>query len=338
MPPSNNALLRYATLDECLQRRARHWTFEELRNAVVERLAAQLGSKGKVSVRTLREDLKNMRPGGSTGYEAPIEFSPERGYYYAEEAYSIFNMPVTIEDLAVLHQVQGTLRQLQGLGLADELRELVQRLELRLSYQEQQQEWELVQFEQTPEYQGQQWLRRLYAAIRAQQSVWLSYQPFGAEAAKREVVSPYLLKQYNGRWFVVGQRHGRALGASIFALDRIQGIEPVDVSYQATQTDPAMWFAKLIGVSLLPAAQEVTVRLRFTPVRLPYVLTKPLHASQQVRDTADGPTVDLQLIPTRELLTLVLSFGGDVEVLEPEDLRGRVVNELQRAVDRYKES
>jgi hypothetical protein len=54
MPPSNNALLRYATLDECLQRRARRWTFADLQAAVAERLDAQLGNGGKVSVRTLR--------------------------------------------------------------------------------------------------------------------------------------------------------------------------------------------------------------------------------------------------------------------------------------------
>ncbi|GAA4493281.1 WYL domain-containing protein [Hymenobacter ginsengisoli] len=335
MPPSNNALLRYATLDECLQRRARRWTFAELQAAVAERLDAQLGTRGKVSVRTLREDLKNMRPGGSTGYEAPIAFSAEQGYYYSEAGYSIFNMPVTIEDLAVLHQVLRTLRQLQGLGMADELRELVQRLELRLSYQERLQDRVAVQFEQAPQYQGQQWLKDLYAAIGAQQSVWVAYQPFGAEMATREVVSPYLLKQYNGRWFVVGQRHGRA--ASVFALDRIQGLEPADEPYQASPSDPATWFEKLIGVSLLPDAQEAVVQLRFTPGRLPYVLTKPMHASQQVRETEHGPVVELRVVPTRELLTLLLSFGGAVEVLGPAELREMVQQELWRAVAHYGE-
>jgi predicted DNA-binding transcriptional regulator YafY len=335
MPASKNILLRYATIDECLQRKARHWTFEKLRQAVSDRINMQLGTSEGVSVRTLREDLKNMRPGGATGYNAPLDFTPEQGYHYSEPNYSIFNSPLTIEDLVILQEVLRTIKQLQGLGMAEEMEPLVQRLELRLSYQNELANKVILQFEQPSSYSGQQWLSQLYSAIKQELALTLVYQPFTAILERHEVVHPYLLKQYNGRWFVVGQRHNQQLGASVFALDRIKSIEAHEEVYQASFTDPATWFKKLIGMSILPAAQEVRVLLRFAPERLPYVLTKPLHISQQVQEAMNGPVVELQIIPTRELLTLLLSFGGDVEVLEPGDLRECLANELRRAAERY---
>ncbi|TYZ12718.1 WYL domain-containing protein [Hymenobacter lutimineralis] len=332
MPPSKNALLRYATIDECLQSKGRRWSFEELRQAVEERLDAQYGAGGGISVRTLREDLKNMRPGGATGYNAPLEVTPERGYHYTEPGYSIFNTPLTVGDLSVLHQALGTLKQLQGLGLAAGLQEVVDRLELRLSYQDEQAGRVVLQFEQTPSYQGQQWLNSLYAAVRERQALWLTYQAFQATESRREVVHPYLLKQYNGRWFLVAQRHGRTGGASVFALDRVQGVETAAESYQPSTSDPASYFKYLIGVSILPQAELLDIRLRFAQTRLPYVLTKPLHPTQQVEESAAGTLVRLQLVPTRELLTLLLSFGADVEVVDPAPLREQIKEELKRAL------
>lgn len=335
MPPSKNALLRYATIDECLQRKARHWTFDTLRLAISDRVNMQLGTSEGVSVRTLREDLKNMRPGGATGYDAPLEFTPGQGYHYTKPGYSIFNNPLTIEDLATLQEVLQILKQLQGLGMAEEMATLVQRLELRLSYQNELDNRAIIQFEQPVSSSGTKWLSQIYTAIKQQRTLSITYQPFNALSKRNEVVHPFLLKQYNGRWFLVGQGHNLPQGPSVFALDRIQSTEPSAVDYQTCPADPLTWFAKLIGVAILPEAQEVTVELRFVPERLPYVLTKPLHTSQRVREVAGGSVIELQIIPTRELLTLLLSFGGDVEVLGPSDLRERLLLELRRAAERY---
>jgi predicted DNA-binding transcriptional regulator YafY len=336
MPSSKNALLRYATIDECLQRKGRRWTFKDLRAAVAAKLEEQAGLEGKVSVRTLREDLKNMRLGGVTGYEAPLEFCPEKGYHYAEPGYSIFNSPLTIGDLGILQQALGTLKQLQGLGLAADLQDVVQRLELRLSYRDRFSDRVVLQFEQPTNYQGQQWLGEMYAAVREQKPYWITYQSFHAEKALKEVVHPYLLKQYNGRWFLVGQRHGRAIGASVFALDRVKGLEISTEKFQPAQGDPTSYFENLIGVSVLAEAEIQDIKLRFSSSRLPYVLTKPLHPSQQLKQTASGPLIVLKLVPTRELITLLLGFGADLEVVEPVGLRDQLHQELKRASAIYR--
>ena len=76
---------------------------------------------------TLRDDLKNMR--SLTHFNAPIKFSRQRGYHYTDPEYSIFKSTLTSEDLLLLHQSLYTLKGLLGFGLADDLSELIQRLE-----------------------------------------------------------------------------------------------------------------------------------------------------------------------------------------------------------------
>ena len=335
MPPSKNALLRYAAVDSCLQRTGRTWRFADLLAAVSAAYNEYSGSVEGVSVRSLREDLRNMRPGGGAGYNAPILFDAERGYYYGVPNYSIFNSPLTVDDLGVLQQSVRTLRQLQGLGLSAELTGLVQRIELRLSQPAPEGVPVICQFEQPVDYHGGHWLEKLYTAIKSHQVLRLTYQPFHAAEAQAEIVHPHLLKQYNGRWFLIGQRDGNRLGASVYALDRLLAVEPTSLTYVSSERDPTTYFDQLIGVSILPSAELEEIRLRFAKSRLPYILTKPLHRSQQVDETPTGPLVILQLIPTRELITMLLSFGGDVEVIAPVPLREQLRNELLRSLSHY---
>ena len=335
MPPTKNALLRYAAIDTFLQRTGRRWRFVDLHAAVSAAYNDYSGADTGISIRTLREDLKNMRAGGATGYNAPIVADPELGYYYEKEGFSIFNSPLSVDDLVVLQGALSALKQLQGLGLSQDLAELVERLELRLSYPNKEGGREVLQFELLAGYQGQRWLGPLYTAIRDQQAQWLTYQSFHAPEPQREVVHPYLLKQYNGRWFLVAQRDGRAGDASVFALDRIQNLELAPDRYRASEHEPSTFFAHLLGVSILPQAELQKIRLRFAKTRLPYVLTKPLHSSQEIEQDSEGPIVGLTLIPTRELITLLLSFGADIEVIDPPQLREKLRVELERALNKY---
>ena len=71
MPVNRNALIRYRTIDKCLQNRRRKWTIEHLINACNEALYEYEGINKSVSLRTIRLDLNAMRS-DKLGYNAPI--------------------------------------------------------------------------------------------------------------------------------------------------------------------------------------------------------------------------------------------------------------------------
>src|SRR5579872_3236914 len=57
MPVNRNALIRYRTIDKCLQNRRRKWMIEDLIEACNEALYEFEGIRRGVSLRTIRMDL-----------------------------------------------------------------------------------------------------------------------------------------------------------------------------------------------------------------------------------------------------------------------------------------
>ena len=62
----------------------------------------------------------------------------------------------------------------------------------------------------------------------------------------------------------------------------------------------------------------------------------PSIRGQKVRELADGGVIlDIERAWDEEIIPQLLGLGDMVEVLEPEDVRGRIVDEARRIVDRY---
>ena len=123
-------------------------------------------------------------------------------------------------------------------------------------------------------------------------------------------------------------------GLSTIPLDRIDDLEPIHVPFiENSGTDFDSYFDNVIGVTI-PDAPIETIKLKFTPARLQYVLTKPIHKSQVCSDPASG-IITLNLIPNNETDALILSFGADVEVMEPESYRNRISEKIQQSFANY---
>lgn len=197
----------------------------------------------------------------------------------------------------------------------------------------------VVQYEQNRQYSGQCWLSPLYEAIRQDKPAWISYTEFGCEPV-RLLLSPYLLKEYNNRWHVYGyvQHHPtRSDGLLNLALDRIDTVKladdlrrrPCDIDWQTYLAD-VIGFTRTDGEPL----QNWLVRVWFP--RANYVLTKPLHHSQQVvQRTSEFVDFQYRLLWNRELEAALFELGPDAELLEPADKRAEFAEKVQRLMGRY---
>src|SRR5271170_2302427 len=88
MPVNRNALIRYRTIDQCLQNRYKKWTLDDLIDACGEALYEYQGIDTGVSRRTIQADIEMMRS-NKLGYEAPIEVVDKKYYTYSDKNYSI---------------------------------------------------------------------------------------------------------------------------------------------------------------------------------------------------------------------------------------------------------
>ena len=332
MPSNKNASYRYRLINYCLRNRQRRWTVGSLLAYVSEKLQEEFDVEGGVSERSLRSDFALMRKDPPVGYGAPIVVKGGR-VFYSDPDFSIEKVPLNNADLEALHEAIALLRQFSGLPHVEELLGIAR----KMGGMEEPAEAAVIHIERNEHLAGLEYLRPLYDSIRKRQPLYLQYRPFGAEAPLSLLVHPYLLKEYNNRWFLLGWSETDVL-LRIYALDRIEDIRPAEAPWVPNGVlDPETYFRDIIGVSIPEDMDVQTLRLRFSAYRAPYVLTKPLHASQQTLALhPDGAAeIGLRLIVNPELRTLLLSFGPDVEVLAPEGLRAEIGAALSVAAGRY---
>jgi predicted DNA-binding transcriptional regulator YafY len=328
MPVNRNALIRYRTIDKCLQNRRRKWTIEDLIDACNDALYEYDGIDTDISMRTIRLDLKAMRS-DTLGYNAPIIVNNKKYYAYEEEDYSIMKSPLTAQDLGILQEVSHLLQQFKGFSHFNEVSEMVNKLEDKI-YTEQNQQASVIDFEKNNLLTGIEWLDVLYKAIVNKTTLLLTYQSFKARSANYLIFYPYLLKEYRNRWFVLGMQK-KSKEILTLALDRIHQIAPLEKEQFTLHKnfDPHTYFANIIGVTRNTAEKPTLIEFWASAYHAPYIKTKPIHESQKiVAEVKGGTHFSIELIPNFELERELIGFGDGIKIISPNNM----VRQMKRKI------
>ncbi|MEM6769061.1 MAG: WYL domain-containing protein [Bacteroidota bacterium] len=331
---TKNALIRYRTIDRCLQNRGRKWTLSDLIDACSDALYELEGKEANVSKRTVQLDIQLLRS-DKLGYNAPIEVYDRKYYRYADPDYSITDVPLTEADMDVLSESVTVLRQFRDFSLFNELGGVLQKLEDKI-YRNGEASPPIIHLDKNESLRGLEHLDVLYQAIAKRIVVWITYQSFSARQANRFQFHGYLLKEFNNRWFLVGRKETEDKLYTL-ALDRIAKLEPdLRTEYVRRDFDADAYYQHTYGVTVL-SSRPVPVRLRIDRHNAPYVLTKPLHPSQVAGDRLPDGSVEVTLTVqiNYELERLLLGFGSGLEVLAPKRLRKRMRKILRDALKAY---
>ena len=334
MSVNKNALIRYKTIDKCLQNRYRKWTLDDLIEACSDALYEYEGIDKGVSKRTVQADIQIMRS-DKLGYFAPIIVLDKKYYTYEDPDYSITNIPLTEQDLGKLTEAVEFMKQFQGFSHFKELDGMVQKLEDHI-YSQKTSTKPVIDFEKNENLKGLEYLDVLYNSIIKKQVISLTYKSFKARQANSFDFHPYLLKEFRNRWFVIGKKSG-GRGILNLALDRIVALTRSNSLFQEPKDfDASSYFENAIGVSISPDIDLMEVHLFIDHAHAPYIITKPLHHSQKVvKRDAFGVTISLRIQHNFELEKEILSFGESIKVLQPADLQRRIKDRLKQSVSNY---
>jgi len=120
-----------------------------------------------------------------------------------------------------------------------------------------------------------------------------------------------------------------------FKLERLERVEVLDERYDIpADFDPIQHLAPSWGIMAGPEVHRVT--LRFSPEAAPLVRERSWHRSQQVTPQADGGCLfTVEVSQPREMVPWIRSWGAEVEVLEPPELRQTLMEEARRLAERY---
>lgn len=324
------ALIRYKTIDRCLQNRSRKWTLEDLIDKVADALYDLEGIVSGVSRRTIQADIQLMRS-DKLGYNAPIVVRERKYYTYEEAGYSINHTNITEADIDKMNEIVSVLRQMNGFDYFDDMNDIIARLENNVN-RSTDRSANFIQLEGNKLLKGIEHILPLYQAIKKQIPLLINYRSFKASEARQSVYSPYLLKEYRNRWFLIAMpQKGTTLVT--LALDRILDImEMTEKDYKPyTGVNFERYFEDTLGVTKTQKDRAYKIILWVNKYNAPYVLTKPIHSSQQLLKQDDtGITIRLDVVWNFELEREILGFGECMKVLAPRLMQSKIRKRIER--------
>jgi predicted DNA-binding transcriptional regulator YafY len=334
MPVNLDALLRYHTIDHCLQNRFKKWTCDELANACAD-YAAEVSprdSRNVPSKRTIQQDIKIMRS-ADLGYFAPI-VNIDGFYSYDDKNYSIKNATLNNHDIENISLASKILGQYKGFDFFKDLNNIFEKFESRLQIQINQQYEQHIEFEKTPAAKGIEFLKPILQAITKKEVIEIIYQKFGDKLIKKHIIHPYLLKEYQSRWYVLGQNH-QLKKIITFALDRILDINFLAIGYETISFEHDSYFKNTIGITFTGEKAQI-VRLKVDADFAPYFMTKPLHHTQVLLSSdANFSTFEYQIVINQELETMLMSYINHIQIIEPQSLKNSLFDKLQKAINSF---
>ena len=148
------------------------------------------------------------------------------------------------------------------------------------------------------------------------------------------LLMPYCLKQFRGRWYVVG-RSSKQDDLKVYALDVIARVEWTPKRFKF----PRSWkaekhFEGFFGVDRSLEPETITVRVTGKTVQR--LLRHPIHSSQRLMEkTEDQAVFTYWLAPTKEFAEALRAYGSAVEVLSPGEFRQHFIDDTQWQARNY---
>jgi predicted DNA-binding transcriptional regulator YafY len=260
-----------------------------------------LDSPRKISLRTFQRDLNDIR----TIFNIDIRCNNFNQYFIYEDEQSGFNNRM-IESFDII----------TALSIGKQLTPYIM-LEQRSSL-------------------GTEYIFGFLHAIKNKLVIRMLYQKFSEDTPSLREIEPYLLKEFKGRWYVLSKDRNDKY-VKTFALDRIKEVDITTQKFVKPQDfNPSDYYKDCFGVISPDEASPVEIILSFDPYQGKYIKTNPLHESQKIIiDNDTELRVSLFLYITHDLVMELLSFGADINVLEPESLVSIMTNTTQEMNNLY---
>ena len=341
MSRNNFALIRHRAMDKCFRKKFAHYDIYKLAQVCTEAIEEFDGRKRDklISTRQIRKDIDFME--SESGYRAEIErykLPKEKKVFfkYANQDFSIGQSPINDEDAEQLRNTILTLQRFKGLPQFDWIEEFSTKLKELNGLDKPQ---TAISFDRSNFLKGLKWIDPLYLSIINKTTLKVVYAPFNKEK-ETHLISPYLLKQFNKRWFVLCHTDQENYLTNL-ALDRILEVLPRSHPFRPYPGDsPEDFFEDIIGVTNYTHETVQTVTLQVEKSLWPYIKTKPIHDSQKLikaTESEDWITFKIDIKTNYEFYAMILSHGAGIRIVSPTSAKNKIKSLIQEMELHYRE-
>ena len=331
MPIIKNAFERYLEIDRCLKNSMKRYPS---RKFIWEKVCDKLG---KISESQIDKDINYMKEQRN----APIKYSREHGGYYYDDNNYCFQNPFTQKDLYVFDFATAAVNVYGFSEIQEDFIGINKIVNKGVAWENYDAEapFNCIQIAGANLKVGYKWIFDLYIYIQERQAIWMDYRPFDRKSEIR-IISPYLLKESKGRWYIIGYDHdSESKKTKVFALDRIHDIGKNKSKYI---NDPFFnkfeYFHYSLGVYHNWNVKPEKVQLQIDIKMSKYFLSMPIHETQDViRNDKNGLLIEIQVYVDGnfELENLILGYGSSMKVIEPVKLQQKIHAEAIKIAKSY---
>ena len=327
MPVSKNPYKRFSLIDNAIRRR----DYPSL-----EKIQKLLEEEGyPVSVSTLEKDLETMR----SKFSMPIIYDRyQRGYAYSDEN-AYFDIPVTGEDVETIWMALDKLNMFRNASAFRNVRSSLERIMSRLEIDLDRRNIyadKVIFYEPLPDFAGSEWLPVIYDAICGCRYIRFEFHAY--QNVTGHCLEPYVLKEYSGRWYVIGRENG---STAIYGLDRIKELQTGD-SIFARDLEYYDYLRDRIEMSL----GLFNFRERRHPVHIGYDISlaeeirsvKFTDNQVIVSEDAQEIVIAMEVVMDEAFLRkAVLPYGDKARVYGPRFAVNMIRRTLIKALNNYKD-
>lgn len=333
MPHIKNALIRYRIIDRMLRNKYKPYpSKQQLREACEDELFGSQGSN--ICDSTIEKDMFAMK----MEHDAPIKFSKRNGgYYYEDPNFSINDIPLSEDELSSIRFAVNTLQQFREVPFFQQFGNAIDKIVDRVAIGDNQDSEinQFIEFESAISIGGNEYLPLFLEAIRARKKVFFTYASFIKGIEKPRKVSPLFLKEYRNRWYLISFDSSKN-DIITYALDRVQ--DPMLTDDEATfpnDFNPSTYFQDTVGITAYKGKTE-KIRIKANKIAGKYIASQPFHKSQiLITEGSDESVFEINVLISEELIRTILGYGGEIEVLEPENLRITISNRVKQMKEMY---
>lgn len=332
MPISKNARKRFILIDGILKSHKRY-SIKEISEIVNEQLEED--GYERVSDRMIYNDILMIKN------EFPVNIIKKDGkYQYETRDESITNEILNEKDREIIEMALQTFSIYKGSSLFEKFDDVITRVMAgsvlrRLNKLDHK---KYIQIGELTGKTGQEWIEVIYDAIVSYKTLTIHYKPYGGET-KIRTISPYLLKEYRNVWYMVAcaNETKHKGGTNLFKLNRVVKIEACDQTYVIDDTFNAEdYFKYSLGVFHIHGAEPIEVKLKFNKALIPLISETKIHPSMEIiSKNEDEMVVTFTVYNTIELKNKILSFGANVEVISPLELREEIMEIITNVLAIY---
>jgi predicted DNA-binding transcriptional regulator YafY len=295
----------------------------------------ELAAELEVNERTVQRDITFMKD----RFGAPVAVSRKNGgYYYTEPTWFLPSVPLTEGELFSLLIARQAVAQYRGTPVFQTLETVFNKiagaLSDKITVHPDYLTGGILSFAPTNVLPVDEtvWSRLLQAA-RDRQTVRMKYSSRKSRQMAVRTVDPYHIINMQGDWYLFGHDHKHDRICQ-FQLHRIQTVEMSDRTFDISPDFDVKTIVNSSFGSFGSAEELQTVRLRITGDMAELLKDRNFHPQQKIKKCAGGfeirfPVSAAGTRPFYHIVQWILSMGRDVEILEPEQLKQLVREEIR---------